>query len=633
MIIGTAGHIDHGKTSVVYALTGVDTDRLKEEKIRGISIELGYAYTPLANGAMLGFIDVPGHEKLVHTMAVGAGGIDFALIVVAADDGIMPQTLEHIAILQLLGVNRGAVAVSKIDRVDAARVREICGQVAALLESFAWRDVAVFPVNAARHEDPGISALRAHLDSVALSWPARSAVGLFRLAVDRVFTLPGHGTVAAGTVHAGAVRIGETLAVLPSGVTTRVRSIHAQSREADIGMAGQRCALNLVGIERTQLHRGDWLADPRALASSTRLDVSLRWLEPAGITGRPAVHVHLGTAHALAHVVPLERASSRAALRAQLVFDRPVCAACGDRFILRDAQARHTVGGGRVIDPQAPAKRRHSPARAAYLGAVDALLAGEGLLALLRNAPYGIAMQELVRLCGQEPQHIELPPRTRIVATPRGSVAILEECWSSLREAALQALQGFHRDNADEPGIDRGRWRRMCAQGALDEVWRALVDELLGQASVEASGHWLHLPQHRVEFSQAEMSLLEKLKAAIAAARFDPPWVRDLSRVLQVSEDETRAVLQKCASLGGVLQVVRDLFYDRASIQSLAHVLVDLESAHGTIAAAQFRDAVGLGRKRSIQILEFFDRVGYTRRINDGRKLRADSNWREGISP
>ena len=631
MIIGTAGHIDHGKTSVVYALTGVDTDRLKEEKIRGISIELGYAYAPLANGEMLGFVDVPGHEKLVHTMAAGAGGIDFALLVVAVDDGVMPQTREHIAILEMLGVQRGAVALTKIDRVEEARVREACAELEAFLKSSALRDAAIFPVNATRRDDPGIAALRAHLESVAMAWPARSAAGLFRLAIDRVFTLAGRGTLAAGTVHAGAVRVGTTVTVLPSGATARVRSIHAQSRDAQVGVAGQRCALNLVGVEKNQLKRGDWLADPRALAASARLDVNVRWLDPANIAKRPAVHVHVGTAHALAHVVPLQADSppGTANLRAQLVFDRPVCAGCGDRFILRDAQARHTVGGGVILDPGAPAKRRRSAARTLYLDAVEALLTGEGLLPLLSNSPYGLAVPALVRLCGREPEQIVLPPQTRIVATASGGIAILQDAWSSLREHALTALQEFHRDNADEPGIDRGRWRRLCAPGASDELWRALIDEFLKHEAVARTGPWLRLPQHRVEFSAAETALVEKLHAAIAAARFDPPWVRDLSKVMQVAEDETRAILRKYAGMGGVHQVVRDLFYDRASIQTLAQMLADLESAHGVIAAARFRDAVGLGRKRSIQILEFFDRVGYTRRINDGRKLRTDSNWRE----
>jgi selenocysteine-specific elongation factor len=627
MIIGTAGHIDHGKTSVVFALTGVDTDRLKQEKIRGISIELGYAYTPLANGEMLGFVDVPGHEKLVHTMAAGAGGIDFALLVVAADDGLMPQTHEHVAILELLGVRHGAVALTKIDRVEAGRVREAYAQVAAFMQRSAMRNVAIFPVNATRRDDPGIQALRAHLDGAAMAWPRRSAAGLFRLAVDRVFTLPGRGTVAAGSIHAGSVQVGASVTILPSGVSARVRSIHAQSREAEKGVAGQRCAVNLVGIDKAQLKRGDWLADPRAVATSTRLDVHVRWLESAKITSRPAVHVHLGAAHALAHVVPLQGAAAKR--HAQLVFDRPVCAACGDRFILRDAEARHTIGGGMVIDPQGPAKRRHRAARTAYLDALEALLAGQGLLPLLQTSPYGLTMQELVRLCAHEPEQIVLPAQTRILATASGGIAILDGAWSSLRECALEALQEFHRDNPDEPGIDRGRWRRLCAPLASDELWRALIDDLLKHEALSRTGPWLRLPQHRIEFSESERALLEKLQAAIAAAQFDPPWVRDLSKLLRVSEEETRAILRKCAGMGGVHQVVRDLFYDRASIETLARMLADLQSAHGVIGAAQFRDAVGLGRKRSIQILEFFDRVGYTRRFNDGRKLRVDSNWRE----
>jgi small GTP-binding protein len=297
MIVGTAGHIDHGKTSLVYALTGVDTDRLKEEKIRGISIELGYAYSPLDNGEMLGFVDVPGHERLVHTMAAGAGGIDFALLVIAADDGVMPQTREHMAILEMLGVTRGAVALTKIDRVDPARAQEAGAQAAAFIERSALREVSIFPLNAAARDDPGVAALRAHLRGIAAAWPARFAGGLFRLAVDRVFTLPGRGTVAAGTVQAGQVRVGDTVSVMPGGIAARVRSIHAQSRDTDTGSAGQRCALNLAGIEKAQIRRGDWLADPRSLAVSTRLDVDLRWLEPQKIADRSALHVHVGTAH------------------------------------------------------------------------------------------------------------------------------------------------------------------------------------------------------------------------------------------------------------------------------------------------------------------------------------------------
>src|SRR3982074_3074256 len=275
MIIGTAGHIDHGKTTLVRALTGVDTDRLKEEKVRGISIELGYAYTPLENGEVLGFIDVPGHERLGHTMVAGACGIDFALLVVAAADGGIPQTREHVAILELLGVSRGAVAVTKIDRVERPRLGEVDAQVKGLLGHTALSAAPLFALDATAADHPGTTALRDHLHQMAAQTRARSHQGLFRLAVDRVFTLAGHGTIVTGTVFSGQVRTGDTVAVMAGGLTARVRSIHAQNRAADVGRAGERCALNLAALDKSAIRRGDWLADPRALAPSTRIDVRL----------------------------------------------------------------------------------------------------------------------------------------------------------------------------------------------------------------------------------------------------------------------------------------------------------------------------------------------------------------------
>src|SRR4029077_4081265 len=257
MIVGTAGHIDHGKTTLVRALTGVNTDRLKEEQERGISIELGYAYVPLANGEVLGFIDVPGHERLIHTMVAGACGIDFALLVVAADDGVMPQTREHLAILELLGVARGAVALTKADRVEPTRLETVQAEVTALLASTPLRGAPVFSLNATAHDDPGTRALKHYLSDVATRTGSKDYVAvtldLFRLAVDRVFTLAGHGTVVTGTVFSGQVHINDTLAVMPRGTSTRVRSIHTQNRPAERGSAGERCALNLAGIEKSDV--------------------------------------------------------------------------------------------------------------------------------------------------------------------------------------------------------------------------------------------------------------------------------------------------------------------------------------------------------------------------------------------
>jgi selenocysteine-specific elongation factor len=632
MIIGTAGHIDHGKTSLVRALTGVDTDRLRSEKERGISIELGYAYSAVAGAETLGFIDVPGHERLVHTMVAGAGGIDFALLVVAADDGVMPQTREHVAILTLLGVRQGAVALTKIDRVDEAQSRAAAAQVKDLLAPTALCDAPLFALCAAVPDAPGVAALRDHLMRIAAGWPLRSEEGLFRLAVDRVFTLPGHGTVATGTALSGRVHVGDSISVMPAGTPVRVRGIHAQNREAESGRAGQRCALNLAGIDKTALARGDWLADPRALSPSTRLDVQLRWL-PGSATlkdGTP-LHVHLGTAHRVAHVSLLEEREliGGASTRAQLIFDCPVCAAAGDVFIARDAQARATVGGGTVLDPDAPARRRRSPERLGCLSAIQCMLRGEGLGAMLENAPLGIDMRTFVRFKLSAPERIELPPQARIVDRAGRCVVILDSHWLSLSRRALNILRAFHREHPDEPGIDRGRLRRMAAPAAADALWRALIDELIAAQSLRQSDFWLHLPEHRVTLDERECELAQKLRSFLAAGRFDPPWVRDLARAVGADDEEVRRVLRKCMVQREVYEVVHDLFYHRDSIRTLARELRSQYEQRGLVEAAGYRDCIGLGRKRTIQVLEFFDRVGYTRRTALGRVLRADSSWHE----
>jgi selenocysteine-specific elongation factor len=635
MIIGTAGHIDHGKTTLVRALTGVDTDRLKEEKARGISIELGYAYTPLANGEVLGFIDVPGHERLVHTMVAGACGIDFALLVVAADDGVMPQTREHVAILELLGVAQGAVALTKIDCVGRERPDEVDAQVKALLGSTALKAAPLFALDATAADHPGTSALRHHLQQMAAQTRARGDQGLFRLAVDRVFTLPGHGTVVTGTVFSGQVRAGDTVAVMPAGQSVRVRSIHAQNRAAEAGRAGERCALNLAGIEKSAISRGDWLADPRALAPSARIDVRIDLLADSGahLESWSPLHVHLGTTHRVAHVVLLEAAAPSAgeSARVQLVFDTPICALPGDRFIVRDAQGRHTIGGGAVLDPFAPARQRRSLERRGFLAALECMLAGEGITPLLQQARFGMRICELVRLTGCPPERLPLPSAAITIAAGGEQFVVLAAQWQALREGALSALRGFHADVPDEPGPDSGRLRRIALPDMPAALWRSLVDELARERLVLLSGAWLHLPEHSATLSESDQTLARKLQPLIAAGRFDPPWVRDLAAAVHEPEDRVREVLRKQVRQGGVYQVVRDLFYDRERIAELAEIVGAATRERGDINAARFRDTLGLGRKRAIQILEFFDRVGYTRRVRDAHVVRPDSAWRSSL--
>ena len=634
MIVGTAGHIDHGKTTLVRALSGVDTDRLKEEKARGISIELGYAYVPLENGDVLGLIDVPGHEKLVHTMAAGACGIDFALLVIAADDGVMPQTREHLAILELLGVTRGAVAVTKIDRVDGERLEEVREEIKAWLATSPLKDAPLFDTNATQEHDPGVAALDSHLREAAAHWRMRRDDGLFRLAVDRVFTLAGQGTIVTGTVFAGRVNAGDTMLLAPKGEPVRVRGIHAQNRATQAGRAGERCALNLAGIDKDAIARGDWIVDARLNATSERIDTELTLLPDAGstLTHWAPLHVHLGTTHQVAHVALLDgdTLAPGETARVQLVFDKPVCALPGDRFIVRNAQASRTVGGGRVLDPFGPARKRRTPERRAWLDALVDMLDTHRIDDLLARAPNGLRRSLLEHLSGMPAASLAMPADTHTVPLPNDVLYVAGARWDDLTTRLIEALRVFHQRSPDEQGPDTARLRRITAPLVPDALWRALVDSSVEEKRVARSGRWLHLPEHAVTLDAAERALADVLLASIEAGRFDPPWVRNLAGAHGVDEGRVRQLLRKLARQGEVFQVVRDLFYHRDAIRELARLVAsEAEQRDGRLGAAPFRDASGLGRKRAIQVLEFFDRVGYTRFHRDLHVLRSDSRWQE----
>ncbi|MFM0172605.1 selenocysteine-specific translation elongation factor [Paraburkholderia sediminicola] len=633
MIVGTAGHIDHGKTSLVKALSGVDTDRLKEEKARGISIELGYAYVPLENGDVLGLIDVPGHEKLVHTMTAGASGIDFALLVIAADDGVMPQTREHLAIVELLGIQRGAVALTKVDRVDAQRLQEVHDEVRAFLSSSVLQDAPVFDTCAVRADDPGVAALKAHLHAAAAAWRMKRDDGLFRLAVDRVFTLSGQGTIVTGTVVSGRVAVGDTMLLAPKNQPVRVRSIHAQNRPAQSGRAGERCALNLAGIEKSAIDRGDWIVDPRLSQASQRIDVMLTLLADAPLTLEhwAPLHVHLGTQHQVAHVALLDGDTLGAGQRArvQLVFERPVCALPGDRFVVRNAQADRTIGGGHVLDPFAPSRKRRSAERLAWLDALQTMLDTGTLDAIFARAPHGLSRSLLESLTGMPAAALALPPNTRVVALPgEDALLVADTLWLALNTRLTTTLAQYHERSPDELGPDVSRLRRIAAPLVNDALWRALVDDAATRGEIVKHGPWLHLPGHTVTLDDADRALAATLLPAVKAGHFDPPWVRDLAGAHGVSEERVRQLMRKLARQGELFQVVRDLFYHPEVIRELASIAAaEAQKNAGMVAAAPFRDVTGLGRKRAIQLLEFFDRVGYTRFHRGLHLLRTDSRW------
>lgn len=743
MMIGTAGHIDHGKTSLVRALTGTDTDRLPEEKKRGMSIELGYAFlAPSDDGPAVGegsvasaatagqtevvpafglprepiaFIDVPGHEKLLHTMISGATGIDFALLLVAADDGVMPQTREHLAVLSLLGIDRGVVAITKIDRVDEARVQEVTQQVTALLADTPLAHAPIIPVSATRGD--GVAELRQRLRAEAVRLdaahgadgtadphdsdsPVRAAAATepaettaettaalpaqtgFRLAIDRVFSLDGVGTVATGTVHAGRVQVGDVLQQLPDGPKElRVRSLHAQNRSTDSAHAGQRCAINLAGIERDQLQRGHWLAQPGIASVSDRLDVELHlWhAEPRAIRSGTRVHVHLGTTASPAAVAVLDAdtlAPGRTGL-AQLVLPQPLAAWHGDRLILRDAAGQRIIGGGRVLDSRAPVRYRRTPQRLQLLQALQRPTLRDRLAGLLEACEHGVDLRQWQQVFGLASvlafdASLQSLPHRRLA----GDFIIGEPAWQHLRRTVLDTLAAYHQNATDEIGPDAARLRRLARLRMDDAHWRLLLDALVKEGSVAQSGAFVHLPEHGSQLAARDETLLQRLTPHLMEAGAQGAWVRDLAEHLGEPAANLRPAMARLARSGHLYQVVKDLYLDAATAARLAALvrqlaLADKEPAESDRAevqqaseqpaeatsgaepgrrharaalkptgqggnalpilkVAEFRDASGLGRKRAVQMLEFFDRIGLCRRVGDTHVLRLESEVFKG---
>lgn len=636
MLIGTAGHIDHGKTALVRALTGVDTTHLPEERKRGITIELGYAYAPIlgVNDGVLAFIDVPGHERFVPTMLTGAAGIDFALLVVAADDGPMPQTREHLAILHLLGIRRGAVALTKCDRVDAARAGSAVAETESMLAGTSLEGVPVFRTSSV--DGTGIDALRGHLCAIANSETKNAPEGLFRLAVDRHFAVTGAGTVVTGTVYAGEVHVGDRL-MLARGDgfmrDVRVRGLHVSNRPAQCGRIGERCAINLVGIEHREVRRGDWLCASGPVRPSERLDVRLHLLPqaPCVLKQWRGVHAHHGVGQAQAHIALLDGALESGGLvpggnaLVQVVLDAPVLACCGDRIIIRDAAGRVTLGGGRVLDPFPPARHRRRPARLALLAALEQPTPTMRLQTLLDASPLGMDGNELAAAhnIGLSSWLASLPENSIVSVGGLKSVRLFAPShWQALAQCIGECLKRHHMKFADEPGVERERLRRMCVPQLPSWVFLARLEKMREAGEICRAGAAWHLPAHRVELSPVDRARADDLLKLLDAGAFEPPWVRDLAAAVAVDEEEVRRLLRRIAARGEVFQIVRDLFYSARRVEELAVIVAGVarDSDENRIRAAVFRDRIGCGRKRAIQILEFFDRVGYTRRTGSGNE-------------
>jgi len=631
MLVATSGHIDHGKTSLIRALTGAETDRLPEERRRGISIDLGFAYWIPPGGKTIGFVDVPGHERFIRNMVAGVGSVDFALLVVAADDGVMPQTIEHLRILELLGVSRGFAVITKCDRSSRERIDQVRHQLLELLASSELRIARTNEVSSVTGS--GITELSAALAAESLAEAPRKTDGRnFRLTVDRVFSVTGAGTVVTGCVLDGTVEIGRRLMISPRGLEVRVRGMQSAGKPVDRVQAGERCALNIAGADVAAVHRGDWLLVPEMHAPTSRLEAQLRILSGGQIPLRhnSPVHLYLGTSTVAARVLLARQAalSPGREITAQLALERPLCAATGDRLIIRDQSGRHLLGGGRVIDPFWPTDRRKFFSQEEVSMALRTWEAATALRGLLVIPGYEVNALEFRRRFNLTAEAAEELCR-RSDAAPIGTASPMVLPAARLRhitEQLLENLRSFHRDNPGVGGLTPPELKATLTIDVSRAAFSAILKSMLEGHLLESAGPLIKLPGHTIRFSAIDSERWRRLLPKLRTRGTTPFTVAELAGELHLSEAAVIAMLFRRRSNGDVYRITRERFMLRQQLAALAATAAALTARIGGrgFTAAQFRDAIGTGRTLAIQVLEFFDEIGVTRRIGDLRKTRPD---------
>lgn len=628
MIIATAGHIDHGKTSLVRAITGVDTDRLPEEKKRGMSIDLGFAYQPIENGKTLGFVDVPGHEKFIRNMLAGVTGIDYAMLIIAADDGPMPQTIEHLAILDLLGVSEGIVALTKIDRVETDRLKEVKGEIEDVLAGTCLEGADILPVSAITGD--GVQEVREHLEAMSELLGDREIAGNFRLAIDRCFTVPGAGLVVTGGVFSGQVTVGDQLILSPQGTRVRVRGIHAQNKESETGVVGQRCAVNITGgeLNKADVHRGGWLLAESVHDPVPRFDARLRVLpsESKPLKHWTPVHVHLGAAEVPGRVAVLEEKSIAPGESGlvQIVLDRRIGALRGDGFIIRDQSAQRTIAGGRILDPFGPARGRAKPERIAFLNAMEGEDAEGALAQLLGQSPAGVDLANFStawNLTADDQRALWASVDMNKVGPDGKSVGLSPKHFSAIGSTTIEVMQDWHGKNPDRPGPGVDALRRMLPDRMPLPVFEGVLESLVAENKIMHLGASYCLPGFEPTLDTKDAAMWKRVMPILEDGYTKPPVVHALSEELSLDPRLLEKFLIRSAKLGLVCQVAKNRFLLPEAVLELGDIVEALGAKEREFGVKEFRDRSGIGRNLAIEILEFFDKSGFTWRSGDVRKV------------
>ncbi len=634
VIMGTAGHIDHGKTTLIKALTGIDCDRLVEEKKRGITIELGFAFLDLPGGRRLGIIDVPGHERFVKNMVAGAAGIDFVTLVIAADEGVMPQTREHLEICTLLGIKTGLVALTKIDMVDAEWLEMVKEDVAGYLSATFLAGAPIFPVSA--HTGQGLDALRSALSELVDTYTPRRRSDLARLPIDRVFTLKGYGTVVTGTLIAGSFTVGDDVVAYPKGTTSKIRNLQSHGQPVQVSPAGRRTAVNLPGLEVDDLERGEVLALPGTLFPSLVWDVELTCLGscPRSIKHRTEIHFHHGTKETLARIFLLDREKLEPGETAicQVRFAEPMTGVFGDRCVVRAYSPLRTVAGGRIVSPLGRKVKRFAEAGLEPLRRLAGAARDEVIPVQLELAgAEGLSFTRLMVLSDLESRELD-KALSKLCDTggaalvdregKEGRIFVAASVINRLMDELLAAVAAFHKREPLRQGVTRGELASGFGRGLSPKLFHFLVERLLKTGKLAADQELLRLPEHKVSMASDQAKLRDTLLGIYDTGGLTPPNLKDVLESLNLTFKEAQPVYKVLMDQGLVVRIKEDMFCSAAAFKELvAKVAAYFETAR-EMDPSNFKDIAGLSRKFAIPYLEYMDKEKITVRVGDKRQFR-----------
>ena len=631
IILGTAGHIDHGKTSLIKAMTGIDTDRLKEEKERGITIELGFASLDLPGGQHLGIVDVPGHEKFIKNMVAGATGIDIVVMIIAAEEGVMPQTREHMEICTLLGVRHGLVAMTKIDLVDEEWLELALEDIRDFSQGTFLENSPILPVSSVTGQ--GIPELITALDDIAGDIPPRPPSSLFRLPIDRVFTMKGFGTVITGTLVSGKVSVGDTIMIYPSGITSKVRGIQVHNLSADSAEAGMRTAINFQGLDKAAVQRGEVLSSPDALISSYMADLSFHYLasNKKPLKNRSLVRLHTGTSEVLGHLVLLEQEELPPGQTAvvQIRLDSPVAIVKDDRFVIRSESPIRTIGGGQVLNPTPQKHKRLKPDIIRGLQHLTDEDPESIITYHIQQAGYnGVSFSHLKIMSNSGGKQLDtilqhlLSRKTVLQTDKENRIYIHQSTFDTLQQKSAEYLAKYHESNPLKAGMPKEELRSKFPRLSNSKLFNLVLNQMIKSKQIVQAENTVRLESHRVSLGEDQADVREKILKVYHEGGLQPLYFRDVVKQLDADPKRTKDVLMLLVEEGQIIKTKEDLYFHAKAVDELKNRLVDFLKSHGEITTPQFKEMTGASRKYVIPLIEYFDSKNVTLRIGDSRKLR-----------